>query len=958
MKLKRLSIGSFGIMRNQTLEDLNPGVVVVGGMNRAGKSTFMEILRNLVWGFPRNCSYPSHYGKYEVSCDIITDSGEMYTSRLTGYAEPEVFGPALKSGKVPSLQELYNIDRFTYKNIFTIDLSQLQKIPGGLNGKEEADKLQSILLGAGLSDYVRIPRIVSEFQKEYGNIGGKNGSPNVKMFAPYYSSIEDGLKQRKEAGEQVDRYFEKKRELWNLDKLIKDKEKVSISLRAEIALLDVLKSNFEVYNERKEKELALEVHRGAPLHPGFPLVSFENAKSAEKEYLSLLAEHEEKTEAFRSITGADDIKSIRNTVSKNENKLKRFFINTSGLRERIFALKSAISDNEKLRDEIIQKMKRVNFDWGENDWEIIKKIPIDMAEEKRFNKTIEDYINKGARVKSVDENLNMLRAQRITLEEGIKAQRTMDLQKPFNMIIYWIVLFAIAGIALFFVDPLLGVIPFSAGITGVLAFFTYKMFTSKRHRERMSDLEKQLLEVNSNIKQKEEERAVLNNEIKACSMDLDGWRNTLGLNESDSVEMLKVSFIALCDIQDKMFSWERHRESIRDTSLRINEELNEYYVVLTELGTGGGFNSGHCGDLIPASEQLFREVEKWHSRIKLVEELNWVEQKIALQVEKVRQLMGSWSDNEPEGTAIKDVIHSFIEKGEAVKDYLQLKSEMETAEKRMLHGFNTNQAREAFSFVEGFEADQSVKAGDIEKLYSEYRSISGIETKYQQQVHEAKNIEGEIESAKNNRQSCRDEIKRLSTTENLEKAQRKIDEARGELKPLAKKYAIYSAASVILEKVQDDFLERMKDVILSKAATIFNRMTDGEYVKILPPAQLAEMDLRVELANGESQDTVDILSRGTCEQLYLAVRISRILDTKPSLPVIIDDSFVNFDCRHTKESLQIISELSESHQIFVLTCHPEIVEYINGIAKAQYWKLEKGRFSSSDCNELSKYLSS
>jgi uncharacterized protein YhaN len=149
----------------------------------------------------------------------------------------------------------------------------------------------------------------------------------------------------------------------------------------------------------------------------------------------------------------------------------------------------------------------------------------------------------------------------------------------------------------------------------------------------------------------------------------------------------------------------------------------------------------------------------------------------------------------------------------------------------------------------------------------------------------------------------------------------------------------------------------MHDVILSKAAGIFSRMTNGEYVRILPPSQLIETDLKVELSSGEFQETVDILSRGTCEQLYLSVRLSRILDTKPALPVIIDDSFVNFDTLHTKQSLQILSELSESHQIFLLTCHPELVDYIGKSVKAQYWKLEKGRFSLSDNKELTGYLS-
>ena len=160
----------------------------------------------------------------------------------------------------------------------------------------------------------------------------------------------------------------------------------------------------------------------------------------------------------------------------------------------------------------------------------------------------------------------------------------------------------------------------------------------------------------------------------------------------------------------------------------------------------------------------------------------------------------------------------------------------------------------------------------------------------------------------------------------------------------------------MLEKVQKDFLEKTHDELLKKAAGIFGRMTGGDYARILPPPKLTDFDFQVETTGGILVDTANVLSRGTCEQLYLSVRLSRILETRPALPVIIDDSFVNFDTSHTKQVVKILSELSESHQIFILTCHPELVDYVAETIKAQYWKLESGSFSLSGSKELSKYL--
>jgi uncharacterized protein YhaN len=77
----------------------------------------------------------------------------------------------------------------------------------------------------------------------------------------------------------------------------------------------------------------------------------------------------------------------------------------------------------------------------------------------------------------------------------------------------------------------------------------------------------------------------------------------------------------------------------------------------------------------------------------------------------------------------------------------------------------------------------------------------------------------------------------------------------------------------------------------------------------------------------------------------------------PTLPLILDDSFVNFDEKHTIQVVKIILELSKTNQIFITTCHPQILEYIDKEAtEVQYWKLEKGKFALTDKNSLLKYL--
>lgn len=138
MKIQRLHIGDFGILRNQTLEDLHPGMVVIGGLNRAGKSTLMQVLRYLGYGFPQSQDLPPATSKYMAEADIRLDTGDIYNISLSGYGQPvlkRIFGA---QEEILSTDELYGIDAFTYRQLFTITLDELNK-NYGLSGDENAN---------------------------------------------------------------------------------------------------------------------------------------------------------------------------------------------------------------------------------------------------------------------------------------------------------------------------------------------------------------------------------------------------------------------------------------------------------------------------------------------------------------------------------------------------------------------------------------------------------------------------------------------------------------------------------------------------------------------------------------------------------------------------------------------------------------------------------------------------
>ena len=72
------------------------------------------------------------------------------------------------------------------------------------------------------------------------------------------------------------------------------------------------------------------------------------------------------------------------------------------------------------------------------------------------------------------------------------------------------------------------------------------------------------------------------------------------------------------------------------------------------------------------------------------------------------------------------------------------------------------------------------------------------------------------------------------------------------------------------------------------------------------------------------------LSRGTADQLYLAVRLAvcqLCLPEKP--PIVLDDAFVCFDDERMERALTLIRELSRQQQVILFSCQKREQEALN-----------------------------
>jgi len=105
-------------------------------------------------------------------------------------------------------------------------------------------------------------------------------------------------------------------------------------------------------------------------------------------------------------------------------------------------------------------------------------------------------------------------------------------------------------------------------------------------------------------------------------------------------------------------------------------------------------------------------------------------------------------------------------------------------------------------------------------------------------------------------------------------------------------------------------------MILTQATTYFAQLTGQRYNEI----KLVADELKLVTTAGTSFEVAE-LSTATKEQLYLAIRLALIvsLGSQATLPLMIDDGFVNFDDQRRRVAWDLLKAVSAEHQNLYFT---------------------------------------
>ena len=147
------------------------------------------------------------------------------------------------------------------------------------------------------------------------------------------------------------------------------------------------------------------------------------------------------------------------------------------------------------------------------------------------------------------------------------------------------------------------------------------------------------------------------------------------------------------------------------------------------------------------------------------------------------------------------------------------------------------------------------------------------------------------------------------------------EQLRGRMRSGAERYLVLAAARAILDRAVERSERERQPELLKKAARFLTEITENRYTRVWKSA--TDNLLKITSPDSPEGKNVSQLSRGTREQLFLALRMA-LIDSLPGdmehLPVAFDDIFVNFDNTRRSAAWRCIEEFARNRQVIVFEC--------------------------------------
>ena len=182
-----------------------------------------------------------------------------------------------------------------------------------------------------------------------------------------------------------------------------------------------------------------------------------------------------------------------------------------------------------------------------------------------------------------------------------------------------------------------------------------------------------------------------------------------------------------------------------------------------------------------------------------------------------------------------------------------------------------------------------------------------------------------LESQKEHEAALRQMTGGAAAARAAEDAQAEIDALVGDVE----QYVRLRLAGRLLRNGRDHFRQNAGDAVLNHAADIFAGLTGGAFAGLKVDYNEKDELVLFGIRPDAAQLRPDVMSTGTRDQLYLALRLAGLhawTAAHEPLPLIVDDVLIQFDDSRAAAALSEMAELAAVTQVIFFTHHRHLLD--------------------------------
>ena len=199
MQIKEIQIDGFGVFSNDRVDGLASGLNVIYGPNEFGKTTLLEFIRRMMFGFPKKSQKVNQYqpingGSLGGVLKCVLASGQLFS--IIREAEnkdgPIVRTESFENRGQSHLDSIFgHATKEIFMNLYAFTIDELHDIQS-LRGEE----IKSRVYGAGMGlGEVSLSKIEKELDKNCGEIFKPRGMARIGMVLNDVNKIENEIRQ-------------------------------------------------------------------------------------------------------------------------------------------------------------------------------------------------------------------------------------------------------------------------------------------------------------------------------------------------------------------------------------------------------------------------------------------------------------------------------------------------------------------------------------------------------------------------------------------------------------------------------------------------------------------------------------------------------------------------------------------------------------------------------------------